>query len=212
MIVYFISGLGTDRTAFQRIKLPSGYEPFYLDWITPEQNESLAHYALRLAKSIQDEEYILVGLSFGGMVANEIARVNRPKKIIIISSLATSDELPWYFKSLGKLRLQKIIPGRFLKTAAFLGKIMGVNSSEDKEIIYSYVRNADTKLIRWSLNAIVNWKQQERLPGLVHLHGRKDRLLPAKYTHPDYLIDKAGHLMVLNRADAINAILQKELA
>jgi len=210
---YFISGLGADKKAFQKIKLPAGYEYVFLDWIPPFQNESLPDYSIRLADSFeQNEKFILIGLSFGGMVASEIARIKKPLKTIIISSLASSDELPWYFKRAGQLGLHKALPVNFLKAATLLNRVVGSGSPEDKAVIYHYVKNADPVFIRWSLNAIVNWNRHERLPGLVHLHGDQDHLLPARFTHPDFVVKNGGHLMVLNKADEVNKILGEVLS
>jgi len=124
---YFISGLGADKKAFQKIKLPSAYEPVYLDWIPPQKNESLCNYARRFSSLIKnDDAFILIGLSFGGMLASEIARLRRPMKTIIISSLASSNELPWYFKQAGKIGLHKAVPMTFLKAGTVIKNIMGV--------------------------------------------------------------------------------------
>lgn len=213
MKAYFISGLGADQRAFRRIQLPHGYEAVYLDWINPQPNEPLSHYAARLSKSItKDEEFILVGLSFGGMVASEIAKLRKPRKVIIISSLACCDELPWYFRKAGKFGLHRIVPIGLLKIGTLLRRIFGVGAPEDKAIVYEYVRDVNPFFLRWSLDAIIKWDHHERLPGLVHVHGRNDHLLPPKYLRPDYIIDKAGHLMVLNRPEEVNKILLKVLS
>jgi pimeloyl-ACP methyl ester carboxylesterase len=210
---YFISGLGADKKAFQKIILPAGYEPVYLDWIPPQKKESLNSYARRFSSLIKnDDAFILIGLSFGGMLASEIARLRRPMKTIIISSLASSNELPWYFKSAGRVGLHKAVPIKFLKAGSMLKNFMGVRSKEDKAIIYHYVKTADPDLVRWSLNAIVNWDQPDRLPGIVHLHGSSDRMLPLKYTHPDFVIKGGGHLMIFNKADEVNKILNEVLS
>ena len=213
MKAYFISGLGADKKAFQRIKLPGNYEPVYLDWITPEKNESLTHYARRFSSLIKnDDAFILIGLSFGGMLACEIARLRNPLKTIIISSIGSSNELPWYFKRAASIGLHKYVPIQLLKAGTILKNVMGFNSKEDREIIISYARSADPNMVRWSLHAIVNWQQPERLPGIVHLHGSKDHLLPLKYTRPDYVVKNGGHLMIFNRADEVNKILDEVLA
>jgi len=209
---YFISGLGADKKAFQKIKLPAVYEPVFLDWIPPQKNESLSDYARRFSSLIKnDDAFILIGLSFGGMLASEIARLRSPMKTIIISSLASSTELPWYFKSAGRVGLHKAVPIKFLKAGSILKNFMGVRSKEDKAIIYNYAKFADPDLVRWSIQAIVNWNQPDRLPGIVHLHGSNDRMLPIKYTHPDYIIKNGGHLMIFNKADEVNKILNEVL-
>ena len=212
MKAYFISGLGADKKAFQKIKLPAGYEPVFLDWIPPQKNESLCDYARRFSSLIKnDDAFILIGLSFGGMLASEIARLRRPMKTIIISSLASSNELPWYFKSAGKVGLHKAVPIKFLKAGSILKNFMGVRSREDKAIIYNYARSANPDLVRWSLGAIVNWNQPDRLPGIIHLHGSNDRMLPIRYTHPDYIVKGGSHLMIFNKADEVNRILNEVL-
>ena len=213
MKAYFISGLGADKKAFQKIKLPAAYEPVYLDWIAPQKNESLCNYARRFSSLIKnDDAFILIGLSFGGMLASEIARLRMPMKTIIISSLASSNELPWYFKQAGKIGLHKAVPMTFLKAGTVIKNIMGVASKEDKAIIYNYAKTADPGMVRWSLDAIVNWDQPDRLPGIVHLHGSKDRMLPLKYTRPDFVIKGGGHLMIFNKADEVNKILNEVLS
>ena len=212
MKAYFISGLGADKKAFQKIKLPAAYDPVYLDWIPPQKNESLTNYARRFSSLIKnDDAFILIGLSFGGMLASEIARLRRPMKTIIISSLASSSELPWYFKQAGKIGLHKAVPMTFLKAGTVIKNIMGVASREDKAIIYNYAKTADPGMVRWSLDAIVNWDQPDRLPGIIHLHGSKDRMLPLKYTHPDFVIKGGCHLMIFNKAEEVNKILNEIL-
>jgi len=209
---YFISGLGADKMAFKRIKLPEGYEPVYLDWITPEKNESLSNYACRFSSLIKnDDAFILIGLSFGGMLACEIAKLRNPMKTIIISSLASSNELPWYFKRAGSIGLHKAVPIKLLKAGTIIKNLMGAASREDKAIIINYAKYANPDLVRWSLHAIVNWNQPERLPGIVHLHGSNDYMLPLKYTRPDYIIKNGGHLMIFNKADEVNKILNEVL-
>jgi pimeloyl-ACP methyl ester carboxylesterase len=210
---YFISGLGADKKVFQKIKLPQGYEPIYLDWIPPQKDESLVDYARRFSSLIKnDGAFVLIGLSFGGMLACELARLRNPMKTIIISSIASSDELPWYFKKAGSIGLHKYVPVKLLGAATMLKNMMGAATKEDKAIIYRYAKFVDPDLVRWSLNAIINWKQSERLPGIVHLHGTNDHMLPLRYTHPDHIIKNGGHLMIFNKADEVNRILGEVLA
>jgi pimeloyl-ACP methyl ester carboxylesterase len=209
---YFISGLGAGKKAFQRIKLPESFEPVYLDWIAPEKDESLANYARRFSSLIKnDDAFVLIGLSFGGMLASEIARLRNPMKTIIISSIGCANELPWYFKRAGRIGLHRAVPIKLLKAGTIIKNMIGAASKEDKAIIIDYAKFADPALVRWSLHAIVNWDQYQRLPGIIHLHGSKDLMLPLRYTHPDYIIKDGGHLMVFNKADEVNRILNQVL-
>jgi esterase/lipase len=210
---YFISGLGADKRAFYKIQLPVNYDAVYLDWIKPLPDEGFSNYAKRFSELINTgEDFILIGLSFGGMLACEIAKLITPKKLIIISSLSCYKELPWYFRLAGKTRLHKIISPGVYKQATLLNRFMGAGNREMKAIVYNYVKNTDPEFIRWSLNIIVNWSHVDRPPNLIHLHGSNDHLLPCKYVKADYVIEKGGHLMVMNKAEEINKILQIILA
>jgi len=157
------------------------------------------------------EDFILIGLSFGGMLASELAKILSPKKIIIISSVSCYKELPWYFKLAGKLGLQKILTPSIYKKATILNRVMGPGNKEMKQIVYDYVKRTDPNFIRWSLNEILHWNQPARLSGLIHVHGSVDHLLPCRYTKADYVIKKGGHLMVMNMAGEVNKILQNIL-
>ena len=212
MKAYFISGLGADRKAFYKLKLPTGYEPVYLDWIPPLPGEPMNEYANRFSLAINEKEkFILVGLSFGGMMATEIAKTKKPQRIVLISSVAVSDELPWYFKLAGKLGVQKIVPSGFYKKATALNHFMGGGTKEDKVMVMSFARETDPEFIRWSVNSILRWKQHERPENIIHIHGSSDRLLPLRFTQADHIIANGRHLMVLNKAAEINKILQQEL-
>ena len=132
--------------------------------------------------------------------------------MVIISSLGSSKEQPWYFRLAGKMGLHKIISPAVYKRATLLNRFLGVGNKEMKAIVYDYVKNADPRFIRWSLNAIVHWQHAERFSDLIHIHGARDHLLPCRYVKADYIIEKGGHLMVMNRADEVNKILAKVLS
>jgi esterase/lipase len=207
--VYFISGLGADKRVFNRIKLPRDYQAVHLDWIDPLPNEKFSAYAKRFSSLIdQAEEFILVGLSFGGMLVTELGKTLHPKKIIIISSVSCHQELPWYFRLAGKLNLQKIISPSVYKRATLINRFMGPGDKDMKNIVYDYVRRTKPEFIRWSLNEILHWDQMQRPAGLIHIHGSNDHLLPCRYTKADYIVQKGGHLMVLNMAGEVNRILK----
>ncbi|MBS1610272.1 MAG: alpha/beta hydrolase [Bacteroidetes bacterium] len=212
MKAYFISGLGADKKAFYKLKLPAGYEVVYLDWITPQPKESLKNYAHRFSHSIEEkEDFILVGLSLGGMIAAEIARIKPPKKLILLSTVSSSIEIPWYFRWAGKAGIHRIIPTGLYKRMTIINHFMGSKSKTDKAIVLSFVKQVDPSFIQWAINAILEWNQHEPLDNSIHIHGSKDRLLPHRYTKASHIIENGRHLMVLNKADSINKILEEVL-
>lgn len=49
------------------------------------------------------------------------------------------------------------------------------------------------------------------IKNIFHIHGTNDRILPLKFSNCNAKIQNGGHLMVLNKADELNEILQQQL-
>ena len=212
MKVYFISGLGADRRVFKNIRLPQGYEAEYLDWITPQQNEALSHYASRLSGKIDSSEpFILIGLSFGGMIATEISRKMHPQKTILISSVSSPKQLPGYFRVGSVLNVYKAIPYSTISSISFVRRFFTTESAEDRLLLYQMVKDTDPMFLRWAVGAILNWKSESEFAPSVHIHGTSDKILPLRYTNPTHRIIRAGHAMVLNRSEEISSIIAEVL-
>ncbi|MFA6059672.1 MAG: alpha/beta hydrolase [Taibaiella sp.] len=207
-IIYMFSGLGADSLAFQNLHLP-GYKLVYVDWIPPQKSESLEHYASRIKSRITTPDPIVVGLSFGGMVAVEVAKQMRVRKLILISSAKTKHDLAtgsfFLFKN---LRLYKIIPGSLLKQTNFMVyALFGIKSEKDKKALTEILKSNDPHFFRWAMNNILSWKNETIPPHLIHIHGTSDKIIPYRAVKADYGIKGGGHFMVLNHADTISNII-----
>jgi pimeloyl-ACP methyl ester carboxylesterase len=206
--VYFISGLGADQTVFKYIHLLPQFQVVHLSWIQPNKNESLQDYALRMAGKIdRSEKFGLVGLSLGGMIATEIAKAYHPEKIVLISSIPLSGHLPFYFRWAGALQLHRIVPIWFLKKMAKVKRVFTTETSDDKKMLRAMIDNCDAGFMRWAFHAALSWKNEEMPDNISHIHGTADEVLPVRFTKPGYIIENAGHLMVMTRAKRINDIL-----
>jgi pimeloyl-ACP methyl ester carboxylesterase len=212
MKVYFISGLAADKRVFKYISLPAGCEAVHLDWIKPQKDDTLPSYALRLASTInRDEPFALVGLSFGGMLATEIAKLYKPAATILISSVPVSKQLPGYFRMAGKMGLHKWVPVSLLKSSAATKRFFTRESSDDKKLLWEIINESDAGLIRWSIDAILNW-QNEIIPQPVwHIHGTKDEILPVKFTQPTLTIPRHGHMLVMTCPQVVNEFIAQAL-
>src|SRR3954466_14008672 len=99
-----LPGMGADERLFapQRSEFPEMVVP---RWIAPEPEESLAHYAERLARQVDPRTRCFVGgASFGGFVAMEMARHLDARAIFLIGSVRSPDELPRRVRALRPLR------------------------------------------------------------------------------------------------------------
>ncbi|MDQ3108735.1 MAG: alpha/beta hydrolase [Bacteroidota bacterium] len=210
---YIFSGLGVDERVFKRIHFPENVEVHFVKWKQPVRyNENIDDYISRLTEIKKDQPVVLIGLSFGGIIAQEVAAKINPAMTIIISSLSSSKELPWYFKLFGRLYLDRITPFRFFKFPNFItNRIFGAKTREDKNLLQQIVRESDNKIVRWSVRQVLGWKSK---PGIsvFHIHGTKDRLLPLKNKNVNVKIEGGGHFMVFNKAKEIEIILRNALS
>jgi pimeloyl-ACP methyl ester carboxylesterase len=206
--IYVLSGLGADHRVFQNLNFGNNIV-IPIPWLLPEKNERIEDYAKRMAACIQHEKPILAGLSFGGMMSMEIAKHKEFEKIILISSSKTKSEIPALYKWCGILRLQKLVSGSFMKRCrAIVGRVFSIHSSSEKEIVDQMLRDTDPVLLEWSIEKILYWKNTLVPANVFHIHGTKDRILPIRNISCNKVIDKGGHLMVMNRAEEVSGLIQ----
>lgn len=208
--VYFISGLGADSRAFKKLVFPPDFKLVHLDWIPAQPNESLENYAAKLALNIDTSvPFYLIGLSFGGMLATEIAKKLNPVHTFLISSTPTFKELPWYYRMAGTLRLQKLIPVSFFKKGNNMGlKFLGAKTMDERILLKQLVIDSDPYFMKWALTCILNWRNIERPLNLTHIHGTADNILPFRFlARPDFTIEGGGHFMVYANAKEIIKII-----
>ena len=92
--IYFMPGMAANPKIFEFIKLPSNFKVHYLEWQMPYKNELMSEYALRISRLIKGNNIVLIGVSFGGIIVQEISKIIKSKKVIIISSVKSNKELP----------------------------------------------------------------------------------------------------------------------
>jgi pimeloyl-ACP methyl ester carboxylesterase len=211
--VYFISGLAADGRVFRHIQLPADYEAVYLNWLRPDKDESLTNYAGRMSGQIDTTEpFYILGLSLGGMIAAEIVRLYPQGRLILVASIPHAGHLPVYYRWMQRVRLQKLVPVRAIKTGVYLRRYFTTESKEDKEMLRQMIRDADPYFIRWSLTAVLEWQRYEPPQDLIHIHGTNDIVLPVRYTRPTHIIPGGSHLMIFDRARDINEVLSEILS
>ena len=207
--VFFLSGLAADERSFQFLDL-SFCEAQFIEWKKPAPDETLASYAEKLFADINDEKAIIAGLSFGGMLAAEMAKNHPDTKVIIISSAKTYLEIPRYFRLWRHFPIYNL---HFHQTKSlsepFVSAILGPKGAEQKKVQKQIMKNADPAFTRWAINAIVNWRNTIVPKNVIHLHGTADKLLPYRYVKADYTIQKGEHVMLMDEAQEVSELLKR---
>jgi pimeloyl-ACP methyl ester carboxylesterase len=206
--IYLFSGLGADKRAFQKLDL-SGYKTNFIEWVIPEKKENIEHYAQRLLSQIKSNKPILIGVSFGGMMAVEVGKHIDTEKIILISSAKSKKEIPFYFRITGALRLYKLLPSAVLKNPNFVFHwLFGINTKSEKDLLREIIKDTDPVFLFWAIRKISFWSNQTNHKNLHHIHGTEDRILPFRFLKADFIIKGGGHFMILNRAKELTEILR----
>ena len=201
--------MGADKRAFSFLDL-SFCDPVFIDWIKPEKKETLQHYALRLKAQITTPHPVIVGLSFGGMLAAEMALADPTVKAILVSSNKTTTAFPRILKTGKYLPLYKLIPASLFKKGVFIRRLFfSPRGSRQKEVFTAILRDSDFHFTKWAIEAILHWKNKTIPGNVIHIHGTADRLLPFRKVKADYAVKGGTHLMIMNNPDVISSLLKK---
>lgn len=210
MKVYVISGLGADFTVLNKLKFNQNLEIVSIDWLIPELNESLENYVARMAESIShDEDFYLLGYSFGGILVQEIHKIKPAKKIVIMASIKSHLEKSFVMRA-GKItKITRILPLKFYgpvpaESYGFIRKIFDSKNSN----IMTYLRVRDPYYLKWSIQKIIDW-EMEKIPEVIQILGENDLVFPLKNCQPDYIIKGGTHLFPLTKYKEVSAILAK---
>lgn len=207
--VYVFSGLGVDKRVFQKIDF-GNLDIKFIDWIEPRTDENIQQYAQRISIKIDSENPILIGLSFGGIIAGEIAKFIAIEKLILIASAKNRNEIPMLYRILGKLKIHNVIPSSLLKSANFISNwFFGVQTPSDKILLKQILEETDNKFLYWAIDKVVTWENLQISSNYVHIHGLNDRILPIKNMKTDYKIQGGGHFMTVNKAEEISKLLKE---
>jgi pimeloyl-ACP methyl ester carboxylesterase len=207
--VYFMPGLAASSSIFERIVMPSAsFDVILLDWVQPEKNETLVAYAQRMAEKVVHEIAVLIGVSFGGILVQEMAVFLNLRKLIIISSVKTRDEMPRRIKFAKTTKAYKLLPTSLLNDVEKLIKYSFGNVINQKLKLYEkflHLRNKD--YLDWAIEQVVCWDRTIPDPKVVHIHGDLDEVFPAKNINSFIPIKGGTHIMILSRFRWFNQYL-----
>lgn len=207
--VYFLSGLGADERAFRYLDL-SFCQPVHLPWLIPKPDEGIEAYASRMLLEIAEPDPVIVGLSFGGIMAIEMAKQRNFRQIILISSAKTYREIPFYIRLLRYLPIYRWIkPATIKRLNLFAYQLMGIEKRRDKVMFMQMFQQADDYYVSWAIDKIVHWRNTIIPPHTTHIHGTHDILTPHIFVRADHSIRGGKHLVPMIQPEVISALLRQ---
>ncbi len=204
-------GMAASSTIFERIQLPTDtFEMHLLEWFLPENHETLEAYAERMAKKVKHENAILVGVSFGGILVQEMKPFLNPKKVIIISSVKSNTELPRRMKVAKATKAYKLIPTRLFENVEKLAKFAFGDYAKQRFKLYEkFLSVRDKNYLDWSIENIINWKRTAIDADVIHIHGDADEVFPIKHIKNCIIVKGGTHIMILTKYRWLNDNLPK---
>lgn len=209
--LYCMPGLGASPKIFEYISLPEDqFNMHILEWKVPlSLDESIGDYAKRMCEDIAHDNPVLLGVSFGGILVQEMAKIIKIQKIILVSSIKSHHELPNRLKVIRDTRAYKLFPAKIAEnldeyTKYFLGDFLKKKAELYK--MYLSVRNAD--YMKWAIYNVLHWKQEHPPKDILHIHGTDDHVFPHKHLQNFIPIEKGKHEMILMKAKSISHLIK----
>ncbi len=204
-------GMAASPKIFEYIKLPeSRYKIHWLEWQIPQKNETLKEYAKRMCNFIKHDDIVLLGVSFGGILVQEMSKFIKLKKLIVVSSVKSHYELPKRFKLIKITKAYKILPTQLVRNIDLLAKYtFGETIKKRVDLYKKYLSVNDKVYLDWSIKQVVCWDQEEPNPEAIYINGDKDIVFPYSCVGKSIVIKGGTHIMIINKYKWFNENLPK---
>ena len=204
-------GLAASADIFERIVLPDDrFETVLLEWEIPLEKETLAEYAKRIAQKIQHPNPVLIGVSFGGILVQEMARFVQARKVVIISSVKTNFEFPRRMKVAKTTKAYKLIPTNLVENIESLSKFsFGSKIDQRLKLYEKFLRIRDKRYLDWAIEQIILWDRTIADENVVHIHGDEDDVFPIKNIKNCIVVKGGTHAMILSKCKWLNENLPR---
>lgn len=209
--VYFMPGLAASSLIFEKIELPEDtFEIHLLDWELPLDNETLIAYAERMAKLVTYPNPVLIGVSFGGVLVQEMAQFLKVRKLIIISSVKTNEEVPARMKFAKSTKAYKLVPTSWLQNVEVIAKFSFVKAIEKRLKLYEkYLSMRQKVYLDWAIEQMLLWDRTVPDKNVIHIHGTMDEVFPPKNIKNYIPVEGGTHIMILSKSKWLNENLPK---
>ncbi len=204
--VYLMPGLAASSLIFERIVLPEdSFEILLLEWEIPLDKESLTNYAKRISEKIKHKNPVLIGVSFGGILVQEMAKHIDARKVIIISSVKSNLEFPRRMKIAKTTKAYKLIPMSLILNIENLAKFsFGAKINNRIKLYEKFLFVRDIRYLDWAVEQVILWDRTVVDENVIHIHGDADEVFPIQYIKNCIVIKGGTHIMILNKYKWLN--------
>lgn len=210
--IFFISGLGADHRAFDRIKL-DGYEQTHLPWIEPDWKDTMHSYAKKMAAPIlKAENPVVIGLSLGGMLASEMTTFMPHIRVILISSIKSYQERSTVLKLGRVFPIQRLMPPNTMQRFTVLWELAQRKRLQgNTKHLTQMFKDQNDKFLRWAIVNAPKWRGEGDVSRIAHIHGTMDRMFPFKRIKNAIPVHGGTHLMVFVKGSEVTGLILREL-
>jgi pimeloyl-ACP methyl ester carboxylesterase len=161
--------------------------------------------------SRSESRLLVCGVSFGGIVARELAHLISARGCILVSSIRTPNELPPWFRA---MTYSPARSERVLAAAGTLAKSMPRRVRTRSTVRLTKFAGSGGAWHRWATSAVLRWRPQAELDQIptLHIHGDADTTLPLRYVRPDVIISGGGHVLPLSHPEQLASIIAEYAA
>ncbi len=213
MDIHLVPGLGADHRIFDRLLVDAPHR-YAHDWPIMPEGSSLVDFAKRLAQQIDSSRpHILIGMSMGGMVVQEMAAFTKPVAVAIISSWKGPNEMPLPIRTLRGTHPERVLTkAMLLRIMPVIRWQMGVEHTDAMELLESFALATTLDRLKIQVAAVLDWEgPSQPLPNLVHIHGDNDRLMPLGSITGALVVKGGSHFMVYQKSAEVERILRETM-
>ena len=139
----------------------------------------------------------------------EMSKYIDAKKIILISSVKSRNELPMRLKIIRATKLYKLFPAnKIAKTNSFPMLKFHKTLRKKIELYNKYLSVRDRDYLKWAVFNVLSWTPTIENKEFIHIHGSKDEIFPIKNIKDSLVIKDGTHVMILNKGKKISAHLE----
>ena len=205
-------GMAASPKIFEFLEFQKPFEIHLLSWFPPKKDESLSSYAKRMCNRLNHKNPILLGVSFGGVLVQEMAKHIKVKRIVIISSIKNSMELPFSMKMAQKTNAHKFLPVKWINNIDHLALFaFGKGIKKKLQLYQRYLSERNPEYLNWAIDALVHWDQKLTPKYILHIHGASDNVFPIKNLFEPLIKIRGGHAIIITQSNWFNNELPKLL-